>query len=54
VRACDLDFGAVDMLLFGGEEPSMVLEVNSAPACSPLTLSAYAEALRSLINRSQI
>lgn len=49
VRACDLDFGAVDMLLFGGEDPSMVLEVNSAPACSPLTLSAYAEALRRMI-----
>lgn len=50
VKACGLDFGAVDMLLFGGDEDAMVLEVNSAPACSPLTLSAYAESLQQLMS----
>jgi glutathione synthase/RimK-type ligase-like ATP-grasp enzyme len=45
VRALGLTFGAVDMLLFGGHLDPMVLEVNTAPACSPLTASAYAEAL---------
>jgi glutathione synthase/RimK-type ligase-like ATP-grasp enzyme len=45
VRALGLTFGAVDMLLFGGGDPAMILEVNSAPACSPLTAESYAEAL---------
>ena len=48
VQACGLDFGAVDMLLFGSDREEMVLEVNSAPACSPLTLGEYARALRDL------
>ena len=43
VRALGLDFGAVDMLI-GEDKKAYVLEVNSAPACSPLTLTAYAEA----------
>lgn len=49
VQACGLNFGAVDMLLFGPDREEMVLEVNSAPACSPLTLGMYARALRELI-----
>lgn len=52
VRALGLTFGAVDMLLFGGGEPAMILEVNSAPACSPLTAESYAEALHRHIERS--
>lgn len=43
VRALGLDFGAVDMLI-GEDGKSYFLEVNSAPACSPLTLRGYAEA----------
>ena len=50
VQACGLNFGAVDMLLFGADRQEMVLEVNSAPACSPLTLGEYARAIRHLIN----
>lgn len=44
VRALGLHFGAVDMMLFRDQE-AMVLEINTAPACSPLTASSYAEAL---------
>jgi hypothetical protein len=53
VQACSLDFGAVDMLLFGEDRQEMVLEVNSAPSCSPLTLGKYAEAIQRLIERSE-
>lgn len=49
VRALGLNFGAVDMLLFGNEADPMVLEVNTAPACSPLTAQRYAEALARII-----
>lgn len=42
VRACGLTFGAVDMLVGGGRNEQYVLEVNTAPACSPLTLRCYA------------
>jgi Glutathione synthase/Ribosomal protein S6 modification enzyme (glutaminyl transferase) len=52
VRALGLTFGAVDMLLFGGGQPAMILEVNSAPACSPLTAESYAEAINRRIGRS--
>lgn len=51
VKALQLDFGAVDMLLFGEDEECKILEVNSGPACSPLTASCYATALRQLINQ---
>lgn len=49
VRALGLDFGAVDMLLFGNERDPMVLEINTAPACSPLTAERYAEAIERMI-----
>lgn len=49
VRALGLDFGAVDMLLFGGEADPMVLEINTAPACSPLTAESYAEAIERML-----
>ena len=45
VAALGLDFGAVDMLLFGYDEECAILEINTAPACSPLTLAAYAAAI---------
>jgi hypothetical protein len=51
VRALGLNFGAVDMMLFGESRRAMVLEVNTAPSCSPMTAEAYAEALNELIER---
>lgn len=43
VNALGLTFGAVDMLIYG--ERQHVLEVNTAPACSPLTARCYAGAI---------
>jgi glutathione synthase/RimK-type ligase-like ATP-grasp enzyme len=40
VAALGLDFGAVDLLI-GEDRRTYVLEVNSAPRCSPRTASAY-------------
>lgn len=40
VDALGLDFGAVDLLV-GVDRLCYVLEVNTAPACSPLTAQAY-------------
>lgn len=51
IHTLGLDFGAVDMLLFGEERDAAVLEVNTAPSCSPMTLSAYARALESRISQ---
>lgn len=48
VDALGLDFGAVDMLI-DAEGQEWVLEVNTAPACSPLTMSLYVEKLRGLL-----
>jgi len=45
VNALGLDFGAVDLLI-GEDDQPYVLEVNTAPACSPLTARVYAEALQ--------
>jgi len=48
VKALGLDFGAVDMIL-DDHGDSWILEVNSAPACSPLTAKCYAVHLGILI-----
>jgi glutathione synthase/RimK-type ligase-like ATP-grasp enzyme len=40
VQAVGLDFGAVDVLI-GEDGLTYVLEVNSAPACSPRTAACY-------------
>lgn len=48
VRALGLDFGAVDLLI-GEDDQPYVLEVNTAPACSPLTARVYAEAIHRYI-----
>lgn len=48
VQALDLDFGAVDMVV-DHDDKAWVLEVNTAPACSPLTATAYVGALASMI-----
>lgn len=51
VQALGLDFGAVDMLLFGSDRDSRVLEVNTAPACSPLTARCYAAEIALLVEQ---
>lgn len=48
VKALGLDFGAVDLLV-DRSDGTFVLEVNTAPACSPLTATAYVSALAKLI-----
>lgn len=48
VRAVGLDFGAVDMVI-DRAGVAWVLEVNTAPACSPLTAQAYINALVPLV-----
>lgn len=48
VRSLGLDFGAVDMLI-GEDGESYVLEVNTAPSCSPRTGAAYVNAFASLL-----
>lgn len=48
VEALGLDFGAVDLVV-DNEGREHVLEVNTAPACSPKTLHAYAFQLAELI-----
>ena len=48
VQALGLDFGAVDLVV-GHDNLCYVLEVNTAPACAPKTLQAYAVALADLI-----
>ena len=51
VEALGLDFGAVDMLLCGDDRTSYVLEVNTAPACSPLTARCYSAELALIIEQ---
>lgn len=48
VKAHGLDFGAVDMLI-GDDGGTYILEVNTAPACSPITMKAYVNAFSKLI-----
>jgi glutathione synthase/RimK-type ligase-like ATP-grasp enzyme len=47
VKSLGLDFGAVDLLV-ADDGSCAVLEVNTAPSCSPLTLGCYATALHDL------
>lgn len=49
VSALGLDFGAVDLLI-GDDNETYVLEVNTAPACSPLTAAGYVAAFQRLLN----
>lgn len=48
VKALGLDFGAVDMIL-GKDNQHYILEVNTGPACSPMTAQVYCAALAELI-----
>lgn len=49
VRALGLDFGAVDLLI-GNDGLEYVLEVNTAPSCSPLTARQYVTEFQRLLN----
>jgi D-alanine-D-alanine ligase-like ATP-grasp enzyme len=48
VVALGLDFGAVDLLI-GDDGQTYVLEVNTAPACSPMTAACYIGAFQRLL-----
>lgn len=48
VAALGLDFGAVDLLI-GEDRQTYVLEVNTAPSCSPLTARAYVDSFAELL-----
>jgi hypothetical protein len=48
VQSLGLDFGAVDLLI-SDDEQSYVLEVNTAPSCSPLTAGAYVAAFQRIL-----
>lgn len=50
VASLGLDFGAVDMLL-NDKERGTILEINTAPACSPLTARCYAGAIACMVNQ---
>jgi hypothetical protein len=49
VKSLGLDFGAVDLLV-ADDGLGYVLEVNTAPSCSPITLGAYAVAFHKHYN----
>jgi hypothetical protein len=48
VKALGLDFGAVDTIV-DGSGTMYVLEVNTAPGCSPRTAQAYIDALKTYL-----
>lgn len=52
VSALGLDFGAVDLLV-GDDGQAYILEVNTAPACSPLTGAAYVRAFAAQLGISE-
>lgn len=49
VSAIGLDFGAVDLII-GDDNSTYILEVNTAPSCSPLTGAAYVTGIAGLLN----
>lgn len=49
MAACDLDFGAVDILYRERDNSAWVLEINTAPGLMNTTLENYRNALRELI-----
>lgn len=52
VEALGLDFGAVDLII-GTDRKAYVLEVNTAPAMSPMTLGEYVEAFRKILDTNK-
>ena len=53
VSVLGLDFGAVDLIV-GDDNETYILEVNTAPSCSPLTGAAYANGIASLFEPGTI
>lgn len=53
IQALGLDFGAVDMLL-SSKDSGSILEVNTAPACSPLTARCYAGAIACMVHQKSL
>lgn len=53
VSALSLDFGAVDLII-GDDNETYILEVNTAPSCSPLTGAAYANGIANLFEPGTI
>lgn len=48
VSAIGLDFGAVDLII-GDDNETYILEVNTAPSCSPMTGAAYVIAFGNIL-----
>lgn|SRR5574338_570591 len=49
VSALGLDFGAVDLIV-GDDNETYILEVNTAPSCSPLTGAAYVTSFAEILH----
>lgn len=49
VKACGLDFGAVDVIFNEKEQSAYVLEVNTAPGLSGATLDVYVERFKEIV-----
>lgn len=50
VRACKLDFGAVDIIFNNRKQKAFVLEINTSPGLEGETLEVYAKALSGIKN----
>ena len=53
VSVLGLDFGAVDLIV-GDDNETYILEVNTAPSCSPLTGAAYVNGIANLFDPGTI
>jgi hypothetical protein len=53
VHILGLDFGAVDLII-GDDNETYILEVNTAPSCSPLTGAAYVNGIANLFEPGEI
>lgn len=53
VSVLGLDFGAVDLIV-GDDNETYILEVNTAPSCSPLTGAAYVNGIAKLFEPGEI
>jgi hypothetical protein len=53
VSILGLDFGAVDLIV-GDDNETYILEVNTAPSCSPLTGAAYVNGIANLFEPGEI
>jgi len=53
VSILGLDFGAVDLIV-GDDNETYILEVNTAPSCSPLTGASYVNGIANLFEPGEI